>query len=335
MLTFEQPFLLLLLIPIGLLVFLSWRRMSLPFPRLQRSMILACRLALFTLIVAALAGATLSLPISRQAVVFVGDLSASTMQQRAFMEQWINEAIQHKRPDDQVGIVAAGRNGLVEQSVRKQIDFSEFESTPDTNYTDLAAGLRLAAAILPQDSQRRIVLLSDGQQNLEDALPEAQILQQQGIRLDIVPLPSISGQEARVDGLTAPATLHTNERFELHVRLYSSIAQRATLSLYLDQGLLLQRSMQLQGSEQEITFDLLAPPAGFHTFRVTLDAPMDTISQNNEASAFVDVQGSPHVLVIEGKPGAGQNIVNALRATKIDVSVGIPTDVPTTLQGLV
>ncbi len=182
MLTFEQPLLLLILLPIGLLVFLAWRRMSLPFPKTQRYMILACRLALFSLIVSALAGASLSLPVSRQAVVFVGDISASTTPQRAFIEQWINNAIRHKRPDDQVGIVAVGRNALVEQSVRTQIDFSQFESTPDTSYTDLAAGLRLAAAILPTDSERRIVLLSDGQQNLGDALQEAQLLQQEGIR---------------------------------------------------------------------------------------------------------------------------------------------------------
>jgi hypothetical protein len=133
MLVFEQPLLLLLLIPICILVLLTWRRMSLPFPRSQRYLILASRLALFTLIVSALAGATLSLPISRQAVVFVGDISASTAPQQAFIEQWINDAIRHKRPDDQVGIVAVGRNALVEQSVRTQIDFSQFESTPDTN----------------------------------------------------------------------------------------------------------------------------------------------------------------------------------------------------------
>ncbi len=335
MLTFEQPLLLLLLIPIGILVLLTWRRMSLPFPRSQRYLILASRLLLFTLIVTALAGATLSVPITRQAVVFVGDISASTTPQRAFIEQWINDAIHHKRPDDQVGIVAVGRNALVEQSVRAQIDFSQFESTPDTNFTDLAAGLRLAAAILPQDSERRIVLLSDGQQNLEDALQEAQLLQQEGIRLDIVPLPAFAGPEARIDGLNAPSTLHTNERFLLHARFFSSVAQRVTLHLYLDQTLLLQQSLQLIGGKQEVTFTLNAPPAGTHTYRITMDAPQDTISQNNEAAVFVNVQGPPHVLVIEGRPGAGQNITAALQATHIDVRVGVPVDVPTTLEGLV
>ncbi len=335
MLSFEQPLLLLLLIPISILVLFTWQRMSLPFPRSQRYLILASRLALFILIVTALAGATVSVPISRQSVVFVGDISASTTPQRAFIEQWINDAIHHKRPEDQVGIVAVGRNALVEQSVRTQIDFSQFESTPDTNYTDLAAGLRLAAAILPQDSERRIVLLSDGQQNLEDALQEAQLLQQEGIRLDVVPLPTFNGPEARIDNLNAPSILHTNERFLLHIRFFSSVAQRVTLHLYLDQTLLLQQSLQLNSGEQEITLTLNAPPTGFHTYRITMDAPQDTISQNNEAAVFVNVQGPPHVLVIEGSPRAGHNITSALQATHIDVSVGVPVDVPTTLEGLV
>ncbi len=160
-------------------------------------------------------------------------------------------------------------------------------------------------------------------------------MHQEGIRLDVVPLPSSNGPEARIDGLDAPPTLHTNERFLLHVRLFSSVAQRVTLHLYLDQTLLLQQSLQLIGGEQDVTFTLNAPPAGFHMYRITMDAPLDTISQNNEAAAFVNVQGPPHVLVIEGSPGAGHNITSALQATHIDVSVGVPVDVPTTLEGLV
>ena len=334
MLTFEQPLLLLLLVPVCILVYLAWRNMALPFPRGQRRLILACRLALFTLVICALAGAAWSQPVARQSVVFVGDISASTATQRAFIEGWISAALKHKGPDDQVGIVAVGRNALVEQSVKSQVNFNQFQSTPDTNYTDLAAGLRLAAAILPGDSQRRIVLLSDGQQNLGDTLQEAQLLQQEGIRLDIVPLPGYQGAEARIDGLDAPALLRTNERFLLHTKIFSNVAQPATLRLYLDQSLLFQLPTRLAIGAQEIDFRLLAPPPGFHTFRVTLEAAQDTILANNEAAAYVNVEGPPHVLVIEGTPGAGHNIIAALQATKIQVTVGTPNDVPITLDGL-
>ena len=79
MLTFEQPLLLLLLVPVCILVYMAWLNRSLPFPRGQRRLILVCRLALFTLIICALAGASWSQPVSRQSVVFVGDISASTL----------------------------------------------------------------------------------------------------------------------------------------------------------------------------------------------------------------------------------------------------------------
>jgi uncharacterized membrane protein len=334
MLTFEQPLFLLLLLPIGVAVFLAWRRMSLPFPRKQRVFILVNRLILFTLVICALAGTAWAQPVTRQAVVFVADISDSTGTQRTFIEQWIVNALKHKGPDDQVGIVAVGRNALVEQSVSNSIDFSHFESTPDTNYTDIAAGLRLAAAILPTDSLRRIVLLTDGQQNLGDALQEVQLLQQEGIRLDIVPLPNVNGPETRIDGLDAASELRANERFLLHVKLYSTVAQNAILHLYLDRTLLMQLPISVGVGEQEISFPLLAPPPGFHTYRVTLIPAEDTIIQNNEASTFVNVQGPPNVLVIEGSPGEGRNIAAALQATRINVVLGAPSDVPTTLDGL-
>lgn len=336
MLTFEQPLLLLLLLPIGLLVYLIWQRMSLPYPKAQRGLILGSRLLLFSCVILALAGTAWAMPVSRQATIFVGDISASTGPQRTFIEQWIGKAIKQKRPDDQVGIVAVGRNALVEQSVQSQVlDFSHFESTPDTNYTDLAAGLRLAAAILPADSQRHIILLTDGQQNLEDALQEAQLLQQQGIRLDIVALPSVNSSDVRIDNFAAPTNIHTNDHFNLHARIYSTVAQTATLRIYLDATLIAQQKATLSSGDQELSFDMAAPSAGFHTFRITIEAPKDAIVQNDEAAAFVNVQGPPKILVIEGQPGSGHNIVTALHATHIDVTIGTASDIPGTLDGLV
>src|SRR5205085_1947765 len=64
------------------------------------------------------------------------------------------------------------------------------------------------------------------------------------------------------------------------------------------------------------------------------EATQDTILANNEAAAFVNVQGPPHVLLIEGQVGEGQNIVAALQATGINVTVGTANDIPTTLDGL-
>src|SRR3989442_5762373 len=110
MLTFEQPLLLLLLVPVCILVYMAWLNRSLPFPRGQRRLILVCRLALFTLIICALAGASWSQPGSRQSVVFVGGNSASTLPQRALIERLINPPLKHKGPDHQGRIRAVCRH---------------------------------------------------------------------------------------------------------------------------------------------------------------------------------------------------------------------------------
>src|SRR3989442_13078019 len=98
MLTFEQPLLLLLLVPVCILVYLAWRNMALPFPRGQRRLILACRLALFTLIICALAGTAWSQPVGRQPRGFVGGISTSTATQRPFIARWVDAPPKTKKP---------------------------------------------------------------------------------------------------------------------------------------------------------------------------------------------------------------------------------------------
>src|SRR6202035_5761753 len=70
--------------------------------------------------------------------------------------------------------------------------------------TDLAAGLRLAADLLPSDYRPRVVLLSDGQETTGDAVAQARLLNARGVEVDVVPLPSASGPEALVDSVSTP-----------------------------------------------------------------------------------------------------------------------------------
>ena len=48
--------------------------------------------------------------------------------------------------------------------------------------------------------------------------------------------------------------------------------------------------------------------------RLQLQADQDTLTQNNSAGAYVIVQGPPKILVVEGTPGEGKYLVDALRA---------------------
>ena len=91
------------------------------------------------------------------------------------MIDYVNAAIrEHREPQDQVGVIVFGREPAIEippfddnVQVPKQI-----ESQLDPDYTNIAAAIKLAEAAFPHDAAKRMVLVSDGNQNLGDALEE-------------------------------------------------------------------------------------------------------------------------------------------------------------------
>ena len=60
----------------------------------------------------------------------------------------------------------------------------------DTTYTDIAAAIKLALASFPEGTAKRIVLISDGNENLGNAVEQARIARQNGVQIDVVPLAS-------------------------------------------------------------------------------------------------------------------------------------------------
>ena len=72
---------------------------------------------------------------------------------------------------DKAGLIVFGRRPRLElpPSDAPQFNFQELAGTIDGNYTDIAAALKLALASFPEGTGKRIVLLSDGNQNRGDA----------------------------------------------------------------------------------------------------------------------------------------------------------------------
>src|SRR4051812_43136111 len=98
MIELSRPLALLLLPILGAFLYLTWRANAVPV--LRSWLTLACRGAMCACLVLALAGLTLHQPVARQAVVFVGDLSASAADARAQQERFIAQAVGARGADD-------------------------------------------------------------------------------------------------------------------------------------------------------------------------------------------------------------------------------------------
>jgi uncharacterized membrane protein len=332
--SFANPWALLLLAPVLGWMLFYWRHSLRGSEDLRSRTIAALRLLLMVILVMAVAAPSVRYTVDRQAVIFVADLSASMDKNREQIENFVRHAMDERGPDDVVGIVAMGRRSLVEWPVSDKEGFQHFLSAIDPDHTSLADGLRLAGALFPDDARKRIVLLSDGQQNLGDAVEQARYLQTQGVQVDIVPLEGSTGPEVLVASVIVPSSARTGEKVPIEVEVRSTQTATAALRVYVDGAMVAGRDVVLEAGQKQFAFNVEMEQAGFHTLRATIDSETDTLYQNNRADAFVNVHGPPTVLIVEDRQGAGNNVAEALRVTGLQVELRSTALFPDTLEEL-
>lgn len=334
--TLDQPLWLLgllLLLPFGVLVFRA--RLGLP----RKLVALGLRGAVLLALLLALAGLNLERTVNALGVVFVVDVSDSVGtegQQKAL--SFIAEALRHQGPEDRAGVVAFGATAMVEASPQADLRVGRIESRPSPHQSDVAAGIRLANAILPADRARRIVVLSDGEQTRGDAVAQAMITASDELELGVVTLEPRRGSEILVEEILAPAGVDERAPYDLRVVSRANHATEALLRLYRNDEFMGELKIQIPADRALVT--RLPQPgglAGLHRYRVVLqpvDPAHDTIPQNNEAVASVLVRGQPRVLIIDRDPAAAQHLATAMRGRQLAVEVRGPGGLPSTLHSM-
>jgi Mg-chelatase subunit ChlD len=311
-----------------------------PFPRgrQRRRLLLATglRLAIGASVILGLADMRWMQPVESMTVVFVLDLSDSVpAAEQARAEALIRRAVATMPEGDRAAVVAFGERALVERLASEARDLPPVASVPGAGRTDIAEALRLALALFPEDSQKRIVLLSDGLENVGDAAAQADLVSARGVEIAVVPLQAPPAElEATLAELESPAGVRQGQTFNVTAVVASTVAQRATLRLLGDGELLESREVALAAGTQRIAFSLTAEATGFHRYHVELAPELDTLPQNNAASGFAVVHGPPRVLIAEGTPGEAEALRAALASTEVEVTVVEPARLPVEPAGL-
>lgn len=303
---------------------------------------LALRGLLLTLVVCALAGLQIRRRADTLTAIFVLDVSDSVpAEEQARGEALIRQAVEAMPPGDRAGVVVFGQDALVERIASEDPALPSFASVPVTARTDIASALQLAMALFPDEGAKRLVLLSDGRENLQHAMAQAELAAANDVDLSYISLRGPEGDvEVVVEALDAPADVRQGQSFDLTVVVRSTAQVGATLRVFGDgqgQGgsqLLHTQEVRLQAGVNRFLVPVDAEESGFRRFRAQIIPDLDTRLQNNEASAFTVVQGPPRVLLVEGQPGEGDNLAQALRATQMGVTAIAPSDFPTTLPEL-
>lgn len=323
--------LLALIVPLIALALLAPRRLP-PF-RFWTS--LGLRTLLFIALIGALAGTQIVRRVNNLTTVFLVDSSDSVSpEERSRAEQFIQAALSTMPLGDQAAIVAFGDNALVERAPSPEQGLRRIQSAPVTTRTNIGEAVTLGLALLPSETQKRMVLLSDGGENAGDVQAAVELAKARGVPIEVVTLGETTNDVVQISDLRAPSTVRKGQTIPLEVVVESSIATSARLRIRSESTLITEQQVELKPGRQTFQFPVEAQADGFVQYSAEIELPNDTRRQNNQSAALVDVQGEPRVLVVEGKPGEARNLADALQAAQMNPQVVAPAAMPSSLTDL-
>jgi uncharacterized membrane protein len=319
---FTHPWLLLLLPPAAAWVLWLWVKSDVQTGAWRRWVMLVLRMLVLLAVCGALAGLRWLHPLEGLNAVFLLDRSDSVPSaQQELARAFVNQSAAQKRKEDQAGVVVFGSEASLETRVDLAVDVKKIQAVVDAERTDIAAAVRLGTAAFPETGQKRLVLLSDGNENLGDALAAVLTAKPLGVTVDVVPLGSARGNDVSVQKLSLPSKLKKGATFDTKIFLQADHPGPATLRLYRNDQPLGESKLELQAGKNLFTFPQTLTEPGFYSYDARLEAEGDPVPQNNRASAFTTVQGDPRLLVVAAEPDQNHDLADALRAARLDVKL--------------
>lgn len=330
--SFNHPLVLLLVPLAAAYVIYTSKRLSL-LKKSRRTLIIALRCIVLTLLIICIAGFGIKNVSNHTTDIFLVDGSDSTIKSKSAMEDFIRSAVKGKHTSDKIGIINFGTNSVVEMNPSEKPTFSNMQTQINGNFTNIEQALKLASSMIPSGDKKRIILLSDGRENTGNSLKQARLLKQQNIILDVFPVENDISKEVQVKEIKLPETLHRNERFDVTVKLDSTVKTRAVIKLFADRELAFEKSIEVQTGENNFVFSDTAKKGGLITYTAVIEPVDDTLRENNKMSAFSTVEDVAHILVIQDKDEGASELVKIL-GKDVNVKVSKPENVPLTVDEL-
>lgn len=289
---------------------------------------------LFTLLIFAVSGVSIMVKDNNVATIFVVDSSDSLKNNQQEISRFVSDALKNKGKKDYVGVVAFGKTAAVENFLSKETAFNGISSTVDGSATNLESAVNLALSMFPEGYAKRIVLISDGQENSGELMDTAADITLSGCQLLTLSLTRKETEEVYIKNLQVPESVGLGESFSIVVEVESNVATDAVISLYLGRSLRGQKPVSVQRGHNTYTFRDTQSDTGLKTYQVTIETPHDTVTLNNEYSAYTNISKQDPVLLVEGTPGIGESLENVFRSLNTPYQKVTPDYVPSTLSEL-
>jgi uncharacterized membrane protein len=238
-----------------------------------------------------------------------------------------------KPEKDEAGMVVFGRDAAVELPPRLSFPFEVINARVARDGTDIARALSLSAAMVPEDRQGRIVLVSDGVETEGNVSGVLDDLKSRHVAVDVLPVQYDYQHEVWLERLDLPRQVRIGETYEATVLLNSLQPGDGKLVLRENGNVIAQQTVHYERGKNRYALPLYLREPGYYEYVATIEPPagQDGWQENNTAINFLYLKGEGKVLLVtdpQGDPRDWETLVKALKDAKRLVEVRSALEFP-------
>ena len=335
-LSLNQPIFIALWLLIPLIWFIQQRLWATGGLSRQKTIISGFRSVLIILLGLALSDPQLLIRSDQVNLFFCLDISESIpREQKKAAEAFIKKTTAEMTVNDQAGVIVFGKHPSVEFSLQNKMDSLVIRSEVNPNFSNIRDALQLAIGKLPQNGNNKIVLFSDGNENLHQSLDMAYLARSLGIEIYPVPLAGWFGRnEAFIEVLESPSQVSLETPYELRLVVFSTTNNLGSLVLTRSDKLLAHQTISLQPGVNVFTFaDRLSAP-GLYLYKAVLNFDNDTYFQNNEGISFTRGSKRSRILYLTENNQRSKYLTEVLKKQGSDLDIRQIKDIRGRVHGL-
>jgi Ca-activated chloride channel family protein len=252
--------------------------------------------------------------------------------------QWIQQTNNVGRPDHARFIPFAANAAVFEkldQLKDVQVSSTASRGSIDQSGTNVENAIETAIRSFAPHHLKRLVLISDGNENSGKMMDMLSRLKSEGIHVYTVPSQTRTNRDVWVENILAPAAVTAEELFPLETHVYSQTETSAEVQIRHGDKTLDTKKVQLIRGLNRVAFETsIKDEAGPVMLEAEVKTPDDAFADNNKFRVSVVVQGRPKVLYIEGHAQSARYLQSALTNEGLNVNTVGATTIPNTLEEL-
>ena len=315
--SFDNPFLLILLLPMLALVlvpyFIAIRKEN---KSRASTVALVLHVLIALLVILAAAGMSNVTVITETELYVLADVSYSMNDKLDLVDEYIAKVEDELPRNSEMGVITFGKNYRLHTPLGGEIT-SVKSNKVNAGATDIASAIRYADSLFKDSAIKRIVLITDGMSTDPDEAKQlvrvVEDLKSRGVYIDVMYIDtnlSEDAKEVQISSVDFIGSTYAGKETTADVFVESSYDADVIVTLMKDGETYLDRAVKLTKGYNVVNLELDTETAGTHDYTVSIHTSSDGSAKNNAYSFTQSVSDSVSVLLVT----ASKNDVEYVRS---------------------